>query len=173
MPWTSKTDRSIEECFVKRRAWPNVPNRNEEIVITRRRFIRTSTIAGAGFFTWKESVRAQSTSRAPDLTGIWSADDGATYFIRHLDDNTIWWAGLHAYEEFYAGVRFTNVFRGNVNLANRTIEGVWADVPRGWGILQQGRLSLEIVETTSPNEDGRRRPPGCHGERRYQLSISN
>jgi hypothetical protein len=28
-----------------------------------------------------------------NLTGVWAADDGATYYIRHIGD-TIWWSGL-------------------------------------------------------------------------------
>src|SRR5262245_21060164 len=86
-----------------------------------------------------------------DLTGAWTADDGAISYIRHFSDNSIFWAGFHGYWEFHPGVRFTNVFRGVVNPINRTIEGSWADVPRG-GILQNGHLSLDIVEITPEPE---------------------
>jgi hypothetical protein len=106
-----------------------------------------------------------------NLTGAWAADDGAIYYIRHLNDNSIWWAGLHN-SGFHLGVRFTNVFRGVANLQNRTIEGSWADVPRGGGILQQGRLSLDIIVITSPDidlppEPGR--PPRPQPTRRIEL----
>jgi hypothetical protein len=84
-----------------------------------------------------------------NLTGAWAADDGAIYYIRHLEDKTIWWAGLHN-SGFHLGLKFTNVFRGLVDLRAETIEGAWADVPRGWGVLQQGRLSLAIVQNTEP-----------------------
>ena len=92
-----------------------------------------------------------------NLTGAWAADDGAIYYIRHLIDNSIWWAGLHN-SGFHLGVRFTNVFRGVVNPENRIMEGLWADLPRG-RILQQGRLSLNIVEI-APHDDDEPQPPG-------------
>ena len=83
-----------------------------------------------------------------NLTGAWVADDGAIYYIRHSDDNSIWWAGLHN-SGFHLGLEFTNVFHGVVNVGNKTIEGSWADVPRGQNVMRQGHLSLDIVETAS------------------------
>jgi hypothetical protein len=83
-----------------------------------------------------------------NLTGVWAADDGGTYYIRHIGD-TIWWAGLSRQadagpDQFYTGLLFTNVFRGTINNSTNTIVGEWADVPRG-AILQNGRLSLDIA----------------------------
>jgi len=80
----------------------------------------------------------------PDLTGIWQADDSAFYYIRHMPDNTMWWAGMHAPWYFHSGVEFTNVFRGVVDPGTMRIRGVWADVPRGRS-LQSGNLNLDIV----------------------------
>jgi hypothetical protein len=111
-----------------------------------------------------------------NLTGAWAADDGAIYYIRHLADNSICWVGLHN-SGFHLGVRFTNVFRGIVNPRNRTIEGSWADVPRG-GILQHGRLSLDIVEIAPPSPDDNGEPPrppngppGPGGSRERRLEL--
>jgi hypothetical protein len=70
------------------------------------------------------------------LTGIWSADDGATYFISEVG-NVIWWAGLGP----NGGYSFTNVFRGSRK--GNSIEGDWADVPRGRG-MQNGTLSVSV-----------------------------
>lgn len=84
-----------------------------------------------------------------NLTGIWKANDGAIYYIRHLSDNSIFWAGLHGYWEFHAGVRFTNVFRGVVDPNDRTITGSWTEVPRG-GLLRRGQLALNIIEIAPP-----------------------
>src|SRR6266568_1870902 len=80
-----------------------------------------------------------------NLTGIWHADDNALYYIRHMPDNTVWWAGMHAPWLFHSGVQFTNIFRGVVDPGTMRIRGVWADVPRGRN-LQGGNLNLDIVK---------------------------
>jgi len=66
---------------------------------------------------------------AVDLTGAWSADDGATYYIRQLSDGSVSWGGLN-HSGFHTGMEFTNVFRGRVSADGRTLTGDWADVPR-------------------------------------------
>jgi hypothetical protein len=58
------------------------------------------------------------------LTGVWSADDAGTYYVREVD-NTVWWLGLSVDE----GRTFANVFRGT--LQNGQVSGQWADVPLG------------------------------------------
>jgi hypothetical protein len=90
------------------------------------------------------------TQRPPplDLTGAWAADDGAIYYIRHLSDNTVWWAGLHN-SGFHLGAIFSNVFRGVLDPASRIIEGEWADVPRGQ-IFGSGPIALDVVERDVP-----------------------
>lgn len=85
------------------------------------------------------------------LTGTWTGDDGGIYYIRQIDD-TIWWAGLstespQGKNDFYKGLRFTNVFRGTIE--GNTIRGKWADVPRGAN-LQNGTLTLSIVNSSAP-----------------------
>jgi hypothetical protein len=87
-----------------------------------------------------------------NLTGVWAADDGALYYIRHLDDHSLWWAGLHV-SGFHLGVRFANVFRGRVIPRDGTIVGAWADVPRGEN-RGSGELSLEILKVGSAPGDG-------------------
>ena len=100
-------------------------------------------------------------SAAINLTGAWQADDGAVYYVRHLDDNSLWWAGLHTFGSgFHPGVAFTNVFRGTVNPTAKTIDGLWADVPREINVLRQGRLSLDIVALSPPDPGDDAPPPG-------------
>jgi len=70
-----------------------------------------------------------------NLTGVWSSDDGATYFIMRDDDNFVWWVGLSPDN----GQSFANVFRGLWHGNSQreepadygTVDGEWADVPRG------------------------------------------
>lgn len=68
---------------------------------------------------------------AYDLTGTWRGDDGGIYYIRHLDNNEIWWVGL---SDNGSGHNWTNVLRGKVSYTwNGAVElsGNWCDVPRG------------------------------------------
>jgi hypothetical protein len=78
----------------------------------------------------------------PDLTGVWQADYGDTYYIRQLG-TAIMWAGLSSDD----GVSYTNVFCAT--LSGATIAGSWADVPRGNNI-GTGTMSLE-VDLSDPN----------------------
>src|SRR5947208_699716 len=130
--------------------------------LSRRKFLRWLTLAGtAGLFGAHTRPSVAETPPQPlrrNLTGAWAADYGAIYYLRHLSDNSIWWAGLHN-SGFHLGIFFTNVFRGIFNPTNRTIEGAWADVPRG-SILQHGRLSLDVVEIGAPDDEDPQPPPG-------------
>jgi hypothetical protein len=58
------------------------------------------------------------------LTGVWSANDAGTYYVRQID-GTVWWLGLSVDE----GQTFANVFRGT--LQNNRVSGNWADIPLG------------------------------------------
>ena len=86
---------------------------------------------------------------AVDLNGAWSADDGATYFIRQLGDSFVTWAGLQE-SGFHRGVGFTNVFQGEISADGTTLTGEWADEPRG-ETLSSGTLSLQIVSSGNPD----------------------
>ncbi len=69
-----------------------------------------------------------------DLTGVWTCNDGATYYLRQID-NELWWYGD-------GGSVFTNVFHGKIH--GKRIYGDWSDVPnakdRGFGYM-----TLEII----------------------------
>ena len=65
-----------------------------------------------------------------DLTGKWSANDGATYFIRQIG-NKLWWFGASSLQE---GIPFSNVLHGEVyggGSIQPYIWGEWQDVPFG------------------------------------------
>src|SRR5262249_5509198 len=82
----------------------------------------------------------------PNFTGWWYADgQSALYYIRHLDNNSIWWAGMRTWWGFHKGLEFTNVFYGTFDPAAKTVKGFWTDVPRGAN-LGSGSLSLDVVE---------------------------
>lgn len=88
-----------------------------------------------------------------DLTGVWSGDDGATYYIRHIPrkqgivkifngvaadarDDVYW---------FGQGKGFGNVFHGMISKGQvDQISGEWADVPIG-GAKNSGLLTITIA----------------------------
>jgi hypothetical protein len=80
---------------------------------------------------------------ATGLTGAWKCNDNGTYYIRGMSDGTVAWAGLHN-SGFHRGMEFCNVFVGEVSADGATIDGQWADVPRGQ-TRSDGELRLEIV----------------------------
>jgi hypothetical protein len=82
-----------------------------------------------------------------DLTGWWFADrNKALYFLRHLDDNTIFWAGMRSWWGFRPGLEFTNVFHGSFDPATSTIAGAWTDIPLGVGPLRNGRVRVSVTK---------------------------
>lgn len=83
----------------------------------------------------------------PDLTGTYSGDDGALYYMQQAG-SALWWAGLSidpkkALEtQWHRGLDFTHVFSGTI-FCDGHIEGRWADMPRG-AALSSGTLNLVI-----------------------------
>lgn len=76
-------------------------------------------------------------SAASDLTGVWNADDGGTYYLRQVG-NSLWWFGRSG----DGGASWSNVFHGVVQ-GNRA-DGAWADVPMG-RIMGSGEMHLSVV----------------------------
>ena len=68
---------------------------------------------------------------AQDLTGVWRASDGGTYYIRQLGGD-VWWLGD-------GDGSFANVAYGRID--GNLIRLNWADVPRG-GTRGDGELVL-------------------------------
>jgi hypothetical protein len=106
-----------------------------------RQFLMAATLA---WFSLTPAVNAQRASHF-DLTGAWTADDGGVYYVRQIG-SVIWWAGFSQDN----GRSFTNVFRGvwqepgGVADEIDTIVGQWADLPRGSGTWQAGKLILTV-----------------------------
>jgi hypothetical protein len=51
-----------------------------------------------------------------NLTGIWKANDGGTYYIRNID-NDVWWLGISSNDD---GKTFSNVLKGQIHLNNNS-----------------------------------------------------
>jgi hypothetical protein len=69
---------------------------------------------------------------APDLTGVFSCNDGGTYYVRQVG-NIVWWVGVSSDQ----GASWTNVYKGTIS--GSAVFGTWSDVPaggaQGWGIM--------------------------------------
>jgi hypothetical protein len=72
-----------------------------------------------------------------DFTGVWSCDDGGTYYIEQID-NVIWWYS----EQSTTTSGWTNVAQGIV--VGKTIALSWADVPKG-DSSGSGSLVLDVI----------------------------
>jgi hypothetical protein len=78
------------------------------------------------------------------LGGVWSANDGGTYWIRQIG-NCLYWTGFSGpLDSPSMGRSFSNVYVGTVGLL--TVKGSWADVPRG-GTKGSGTLTVRIRST--------------------------
>ncbi|AIC16583.1 hypothetical protein [Nitrososphaera viennensis] len=71
-----------------------------------------------------------------NLTGVWTADDGGTYYIRQIG-STVWWFGTNGQDGF------ANVYKGTIRGDN--VRGLWADVP--YAVTSSGgQLVLRIID---------------------------
>jgi hypothetical protein len=84
---------------------------------------------------------APPTALQPDLTGVWSCDDGGTYYIRQSGDS-VWWFGEPSTDPVF----WSNVANGTIK--GRTVSLVWSDVPKGCN-LNKGTLILDIISKDS------------------------
>jgi hypothetical protein len=87
--------------------------------------------------TSPEGAGPSATSQTVDLTGVWSCDDGGTYYIRQSGDS-IWWFG----EPSTNPGDWSNVASGTVR--DSTVNLVWSDVPKGC-TLNKGTLVLSVL----------------------------
>ena len=76
-------------------------------------------------------------SKIINLTGIWSCNDGGTYYIRQIGD-AVWWDG----DDTSANPHWANVACGTISGNTVTLE--YADVPEGTAI-GYGTLVLEVI----------------------------
>jgi hypothetical protein len=71
------------------------------------------------------------------LSGVWSCDDGGTYYVNQVGDMVYWYG-----EQSPSNPSWTNVFVGRVE--GRMIRGTWADVPKA-SSGNSGTLQIEIM----------------------------
>lgn len=74
---------------------------------------------------------------ANDLSGIFSCNDGGTYFVRQVGSEVYWFGKASG-----ASPGFSNVLHG-VFGPNQSVNGSWADVPEG-ATRSFGVLDLSI-----------------------------
>src|SRR5262249_7716111 len=91
-------------------------------------------------------LRPTVNGRSINLTGTWSANDGATYWIRQIG-SCLSWAGFSGTPDTPTiGRSFANVFLGTVTTPTPTtaqIVGYWSDIPRGV-TFNSGILTLSV-----------------------------
>ncbi|HAA03162.1 MAG TPA: hypothetical protein DCE18_07305 [Syntrophobacteraceae bacterium] len=73
---------------------------------------------------------------ALDLTGIWTCNDGGTYYLRQIGQQLYWYGEQNA-----AAPSWANVFVASVQ--NDEVSGKWHDIPKG-EVLGSGTLLLNI-----------------------------
>jgi hypothetical protein len=96
------------------------------------------------------------------LTGVWSCDDGGTYYIRQLGD-TIWWLG----EPSTNPDRWSNVARGTISGNTITLE--YSDIPKG---CAEGYGTL-VLETISNNVLNAKEKPASYGGSTWTRKASS
>lgn len=104
--------------------------------MTRRRSIVVLAIVIAALAGFMVNLPAEA-GLTVDLTGVYSCNDGGTYYIR-TEGSDIFWFGQ--------GDGWTNVFHGTYKGQN-LYEGKWADVPMG---TNRGAGSLRIRRAPNP-----------------------
>ncbi|HQF17236.1 MAG: PA14 domain protein [Methanosaeta sp. PtaB.Bin039] len=95
-----------------------------------------------------------------DLTGVWSCDDGGTYYLRQMG-YIVWWAGEGSASE----PKWANVARGILSNCVLTLE--YYDVPKG-DATGFGTLVLEVL--SSDEIVAREKPESYGGSRWWRTS---
>jgi hypothetical protein len=101
----------------------------------------------------------------PNLTGVWTGNDGGTYHLRQVG-SAVWWVGASP----DGGQRFANVFRGT--RVGNTIDGEWVDVPPG-RMQQAGQLVLTVVSAQGEPILQRERESGGFGGSTWRRSRAS
>ena len=100
----------------------------------------TDLILSINIYTQNSSAQV---AQNINLTGIWKANDGGTYYIRNIG-NDVWWLGVSNNDD---GKTFSNVLKGQIHVNNKTITADWSDIPRGTNGYY-GKLTLSIDSDT-------------------------
>lgn len=95
-----------------------------------------------------------------NLTGVWSCDDGGTYYLRQLE-NVLWWDGDEPNGDW------ANAAYGKID--GNTIALDYADVPEGKGV-GYGKLALNIV--SNDELEALEKPESYGGSRWWRGSDS-
>ncbi len=91
----------------------------------------------------------------PDVSGIWSCDDGGRYFVRQIGTDVLWFG------EGRVGEReFANVAHGHLDGHGR-LRLMWADVPKGAG----GACGALVLDVSRVGEMQAARVTGGFGGR--------
>lgn len=80
-----------------------------------------------------------------DMTGIWSCNDGGTYYVRQLGNN-VWWYGESS------NGQWSNIFHGALD--GDWLEGLWLDVPKGRD-RDNGAMRLHIDSINEFHRDSK------------------
>jgi hypothetical protein len=91
-------------------------------------------IVATTLFTFTGAAQAKAAS---DLTGVWTCNDGGTYYLRQTSSTLMWYG-----ENNPNNPSFSNVARGTIN--GNTINLVWMDVPKS-PKMNSGILKLSIA----------------------------
>jgi len=80
-----------------------------------------------------------SVAAAQAVSGVWSGEDGGTYYVREVN-SVVWWFGMSS----DGGSTWSNVFRGQRN--GNVINGQWADVPMGQ-VGSSGSMQVRVDDS--------------------------
>jgi hypothetical protein len=83
-----------------------------------------------------------------DVSGTWSDDGGRTFYLRQLDDNTLWGLGMSPFRDF----SFARVFQGTIQ-PDQSATLHWVDVPPFFGPIAAGHNSGSMtLRTAGPGD---------------------
>jgi hypothetical protein len=99
--------------------------------------MKTKTILFTGVFLLMAGIGSLQAQNF-DLTGVWTGNDGGTYYLRQIN-NVVWWFG----EDDAENPSWSNIAHGRLN--GKTINLEWTDVPKG-SITQNGTLVIKVVD---------------------------
>jgi len=72
-----------------------------------------------------------------NLTGVWSCDDGGTYYLRQIGGRIWWYGEASANNPYWSNVSYGDISGNEIRLE-------WTDVPKG-GISGYGTLILDVL----------------------------
>ncbi len=95
--------------------------------------------------------------KRPDVSGVWTCDDGGLYFVRQIGPDILWYGEAQPDRPFFA-----NVAHGHIESDGR-IRLMWADVPKG----VTGACGALVLHVDSDGEMHAMKVTGGFGGRRW------